>query len=82
MRAYYFASAVGLAVVVAAPASADPVCEWVEFAQGIGTAATPPPGPPRTPDHDRAQTQVALAIFEATDVALKKTKTAPLFGTN
>lgn len=65
MRAYYFASAVGLAVVVAAPASADPVCEWVEFAQGIGTAATPPPGAPRTPDHDRAQTQVALAIFEA-----------------
>ena len=51
--------------LVAAPASADTVCEWMEFAQTIQTAAAPPPTAPRIPDHDRAQTQVALAMFEA-----------------
>ncbi len=47
------------------PALADTVCEWMEFSQGITTVAAPPPGAPRTPDHDRAGTQVALAMFEA-----------------
>jgi hypothetical protein len=47
------------------PALADTVCEWMEFSQGITTAAAPPPAAPRTPDHDRAGTQVALAMFEA-----------------
>jgi hypothetical protein len=56
--------AVGTAMI-AAPATADTVCEWVEFAQAIQTAAAPPPSAPRTPDHERAQTQVALAMFEA-----------------
>ena len=51
--------------LIAAPAAADTVCEWVEFAQAIQTAAAPPPTAPRTPDHERAQTQVALAMFEA-----------------
>src|SRR5688572_7798159 len=51
--------------LIAAPAAADTVCEWVDFAQTIQTAAAPPPTAPRTPDHDRAQTQVALAMFEA-----------------
>lgn len=56
--------AVGTAML-AAPAAADTVCEWVDFAQAIQTAAAPPPNAPRTPDHERAQTQVALAMFEA-----------------
>jgi hypothetical protein len=56
--------AVGTAMI-AAPATADTVCEWVDFAQTIQTAAAPPPSAPRTPDHERAQTQVALAMFEA-----------------
>lgn len=50
--------------MVAAPASADTVCEWMEFGEAVQTAA----GiafPARTPDHVRAQTQVALAMFEA-----------------
>src|SRR5688572_15152777 len=51
--------------LIAAPAAADTVCEWVDFAQTIQPAAAPPPTAPRTPDHDRAQTQVALAMFEA-----------------
>jgi len=53
------------AALVASPAAADTVCEWVEFGQQIQTAAAPPPTTPRTPDHERAQTQVALAMFEA-----------------
>jgi hypothetical protein len=51
--------------LIAAPVSADTVCEWADFAQAIQTAAAPPPSAPRTPDHERAQTQVALAMFEA-----------------
>src|SRR5688572_15871370 len=51
--------------LIATPAAADTVCEWVEFAQAIQTAAAPPPTAPRTPDHERATTHVALAMFEA-----------------
>lgn len=65
MRKIRMASVMGIAVLAAAPAMADPVCEWSEFAQGIAAAAAPAPGAPRTPDHDRASTQVALAMFEA-----------------
>jgi hypothetical protein len=53
------------ALCVASPASADTVCEWVDFAQLIAGASTPPPEAPRTGEHDRAQTQVAIAMFEA-----------------
>ena len=49
----------------AAPASADVVCEWVDYAQAIAAAASPPADAPRTGEHDRAQTQAALAMFEA-----------------
>jgi hypothetical protein len=56
----------GTALALAAsPASADTVCEWIDYAQTVGTAAAPPPEAPRTGEHDRAQTQVALAMFEA-----------------
>ena len=51
--------------LLAAPASADTVCEWMDFAQTIQNAAAPSPTAPRIPDHERAQTQVALAMFEA-----------------
>lgn len=51
--------------LIASPAAADTICEWVDFAQAIQAAAAPPATAPRTPDHDRAQTQVALAMFEA-----------------
>jgi len=52
-------------VLFATPASADIVCEWVDFAQAIQTAAAPPATSPRSPDQERAQTRVALAMFEA-----------------
>ena len=51
--------------LIAAPASADTVSEWMDFAQTIQTAAAPPPTAPRTPDHEHATTHVALAMFEA-----------------
>ncbi|MCL6697881.1 vanadium-dependent haloperoxidase [Sphingomonas sp. NSE70-1] len=52
-------------VLLAAPASADIVCEWVDFAQAIQSAAAPPSTSPRSPEQERAQTRVALAMFEA-----------------
>ena len=58
-------SAVAAAALIAGPANADTVCEWVEFGNTIQTAASPPPSAPRVPDHDRALTQMALAMFEA-----------------
>ena len=57
--------AAGAAFAAASPASADTVCEWIDYAQAVGTAAAPPPDAPRTGEHDRAQTQVAIAMFEA-----------------
>jgi hypothetical protein len=65
MRKTMLAAATALAAFGSTPAMADTVCEWIEFSQGIAAAAAPPPGAPRTPDHDRAGTQVALAMFEA-----------------
>src|SRR5688500_5662765 len=64
MRKYWLLAA-GAAFAAAAPASADTVCEWIDYAQAVGTAAAPPPDAPRTGEHDRAQTQVAIAMFEA-----------------
>jgi hypothetical protein len=64
MRKYLLLAA-GCALAAATPASADTVCEWIDYAQAVGTAAAPPPEAPRTGEHDRAQTQVAIAMFEA-----------------
>ena len=54
-----------LMMTVAAPAGADTICEWMDFAGKVDAAAAPSPAMPRTGEHDRAQTQVALAMFEA-----------------
>ena len=51
--------------LIAAPAAADTVCEWMEFAQKIQNAASPMPNAPRNPALERVQTQAALAMFEA-----------------
>jgi hypothetical protein len=57
--------AAAAAALLASPASADTVCEWIEFGNMVQAAAAPPPTAPRVPDHERAQTQAALAMFEA-----------------
>ena len=57
------AAALGLG---AAPAHADTVCEWMEFAGKIEEAGVAAQQlVVRTGQYDRAQTQVALAMFEA-----------------
>jgi hypothetical protein len=65
MRNWIKWSACTALALAAAPASADTVCEWIEYGQAVGAAAAPPPEAPRTGEHDRAQTQMALAMFEA-----------------
>ncbi|CAA9513306.1 MAG: hypothetical protein AVDCRST_MAG62-659 [uncultured Sphingomonas sp.] len=54
-----------VAALVAGPAQADTICEWMDFAQKIESASSPPPDAPPTPDHRPAQSQAALAMFEA-----------------
>ena len=55
-------------LLAATPAQADIICEWMDFAARTQTAAAPSgTGAPSglTGEHERAQTQVALAMFEA-----------------
>ena len=47
------------------PAYADTVCEWFEFGGKIAEKSAPPPNSQRGPEHGRATTQMALAMFEA-----------------
>ena len=65
MRYSHFILVGAAGLLAAAPASADTVCEWIEFSESIARASTPPPDAPRTGEHDRAGTQVTLAMFEA-----------------
>lgn len=54
------------ALLAAAPARADTVCEWMEFAAKIEAAGVEAQQlTVRTGQYDRVQTQVALAMFEA-----------------
>ena len=61
-----FAASTALACI-SAPAQADTICEWMDFATRIETAATSPGLTTRTGEHERALTQAALAMFEATN---------------
>ncbi|MFN3726066.1 MAG: vanadium-dependent haloperoxidase [Allosphingosinicella sp.] len=60
------------ALAAAQPAFADTVCEWIDFAQRLATASPAAAGSgsaltpvPSNPELSRAQTRVALAMFEA-----------------
>jgi hypothetical protein len=72
MKAFTRLAGAAAALAIAAPADADTICEWMDFAQTVQTAATPPPNTPRVPDHDRALTHVALAMFEAVNAIDRK----------
>src|SRR5687767_6662933 len=71
MKRLLKAACAAAALAAAQPASADTVCEWIDFAQRVATAtsgaaaggATTPA--PTNPELSRAQTRVALAMFEA-----------------
>jgi PAP2 superfamily len=67
MRSSALISSIALAFV-ASPAHADTICEWMDYASTIANAAAPPPaGAPQNPGHEHVGTQVALAMFEATN---------------
>ena len=63
---YLLLALTAASALAATPAEADIVCEWMDFAGKIQGAASAQPGP-LTGEHDRAQSQVALAMFEATN---------------
>lgn len=66
MRRLHFGLATCLLATTALPARADTICEWMEFGESVVNSSEPTFGPgERTPDHMRALTQVALAMFEA-----------------
>src|SRR5688500_15285541 len=65
---YILTIAAAGSLLAATPAHADIICEWMDFAGKTQTAAAPSgPGAPSglTGEHERAQTQVALAMYEA-----------------
>jgi hypothetical protein len=64
MRATYFAMALGSALGLASPASADTVCEWMDLANRLNSAAQAAPSP-QPAEQIRANTRTALAMFEA-----------------
>ena len=70
MKRFLEAACAIAALAVAQPASADTICEWIDFAQrlaaaGPGAADSALTPAPRNPELSRAQTRVALAMFEA-----------------
>jgi len=64
MRAFYLATAAAAALLLAQPASADTVCEWMDLAGRLGAAAQAAPNP-QLPEQMRATTRTSLAMFEA-----------------
>lgn len=64
MRHLVSAMAAAAALVIAQPASADTLSDWMEFAYRLGAVQEAAPSP-RLPDHERATTRTAIAMFEA-----------------
>jgi hypothetical protein len=64
MRPIYGMIAAAAAAGLAAPASADTVCEWMDLAGRLNSAAQAAPSP-QLPEQTRASTRAALAMFEA-----------------
>ena len=65
MRDALIGAAALAAACFAQPASADVVCEWMDFSGRVAAAAATPGGAAGSPELTRAQTRVALAMFEA-----------------
>jgi len=64
------------AMLFTMPASADTVCDWIDFAQAIESAELGPQmGAVKPTEHAHAQTQVALAMFEALDAIDRRYET-------
>ena len=65
MRTRILSAVLAISTSVSTPAFADTICEWMGYAEKV-TQAGPaaPPGLPRSPEHEHALTQVALAMFD------------------
>jgi hypothetical protein len=64
MRISCLSVAAASALLLARPASADTVCEWMDLANRLGAAAQAAPNP-QLPEQMRATTRTSLAMFEA-----------------
>lgn len=53
--------------VASVPARADTICEWMAYADRVASAVPATNGAVATPDHAHLTTEVALAMFEATN---------------
>lgn len=62
MRRMGFMGAAAAAALIAAPAAADTVADWWDYA---GRIASPLTAAPQTPDQSRALTRASIAMFEA-----------------
>ena len=49
VRKLIWAAAAAMGAFASTPASADTICEWIDFSQTIVTAAAPAAGAPRAP---------------------------------
>ena len=67
MRAALFVTASIMVAAWSMPARADTICEWMAFADKVAAAVPTTAGAAPTPDHAHLTTQVALAMFEATN---------------
>ncbi len=68
----------GALVLALAPvaALADTICEWMGYAESVANSAAPTPsGAAQSPDHEHVSTQVALAMFEATNAIDRRYET-------
>src|SRR4029453_2152244 len=61
----YLLALTAVSALAATAAQADIVCDWMDFAGKVQSATAPPQPTQLTGEHDRAQSQVALAMFEA-----------------
>lgn len=53
--------------VVSVPAHADTICDWMAYAEKVAAAVPTTAGAAPNPDHAHLTTEVALAMFEATN---------------
>ncbi len=67
MRAALFVTASIVLVTGPMPAHADTICDWMAYAEKVAADVPSTNGAAATPDHAHLSTEVALAMFEATN---------------
>lgn len=67
MRGFAFIACIMAAPTLSMPARADTICDWMAYADQVASAVPAANGAVATPDHAHLSTEVALAMFEATN---------------